>query len=352
MAIDWTRGYTLRMRFLRVDPRTWADSEEVSRVESVTIQRTTGSATQLPCTASIDLKTSPAERFPSGWYRVVAIVRQGRDRERVDLATVWCETTGGRLERGMNSDSVKGRSSLWPCSRCSIPIGSYVPAGYDCARWAADLLRSRTPAPVVLADGASFALGVHYVPDVGEMALGVGLDVLGLGGRTVRERGDGANVVCAEPSDPSLVLDRMGVRMLTPTISGTLDLSEIPNRYVVRYGGDEYVATNDDPASETSTSRRGFVVEKLDTTPKPLDGESLQSYAERRLEEESSVTDERTYARKWWPDVMPGDIVRGSLASMGLDGDFRVKSQQVTCGEGGIVVEERVNREVRTWRRD
>ena len=62
----------------------------------------------------------------------------------------------------------------------------------------------------------------------------------------------------------------------------------------------------------------------------------------------STVRDERTYTREWWPGVHPGDIVRGSLASAGLDGDMRVSAQSFECG-AGIVVTENAYGEVRTW---
>ena len=78
--------------------------------------------------------------------------------------------------------------------------------------------------------------------------------------------------------------------------------------------------------------------------------ETLTAYAQRRLEEESMVYDVRTYTREWWPDIFPFSVVRGSLASVDLDGDLRVVSQTLTCGLG-ITVEEQSRRETYTWRR-
>ena len=59
--------------------------------------------------------------------------------------------------------------------------------------------------------------------------------------------------------------------------------------------------------------------------------------------------DARTYVREWYPGVMVGPIVRGSVASVGLDGDMRVERQSITCG-AGITVEERAVKEVKAWR--
>jgi len=48
-----------------------------------------------------------------------------------------------------------------------------------------------------------------------------------------------------------------------------------------------------------------------------------------------------TYSREWQPGVLPYSIVRGSLPEYGLDGDYRVSTQRLTCG-CGILVEEGV----------
>ena len=45
------------------------------------------------------------------------------------------------------------------------------------------------------------------------------------------------------------------------------------------------------------------------------------------------------YKREWLPDVPVFSIVRGTLPANGLDGDYRVTAQRLTCGRG-IVVEE------------
>jgi len=48
-----------------------------------------------------------------------------------------------------------------------------------------------------------------------------------------------------------------------------------------------------------------------------------------------------TYSREWSPGVYPYSLVRGALPGSGLDGDYRVTTQRLTCG-CGILVEESV----------
>lgn len=350
-TIDWTRGYSSSWRVYRVDPRTWADAEPVGRVLDASVSRKLDGDAPTIDSASLSLTREVGEGLPEGWYRIAMVARQGTASERVDVATVWCAATGGTIEYSSEAVDVTGLSVLWPCSRRDLTPGSYAPGGVDGARWAADLLASCTPAPVMVADGASFVLDDTIVFD--GKALEAVWEVLRAGGRTIRISGDGRITVRRTPTDPALNLDAVGVRLLQPGIGRGLDYSGVPNRYTVRYGGEEAVATNDDPASLTSTVTRGMVIDPddgPDTSPRRVDGESLQAYADRRLEEESTVEDERTYSREWWPAVLPGDLVRGTVASLGIDGDFRVSSQQLTCG-AGIVVEERASREVRTWLR-
>ena len=50
---------------------------------------------------------------------------------------------------------------------------------------------------------------------------------------------------------------------------------------------------------------------------------------------------ELTYTREWAPDVYPSSVVRGAVPERGLDGDYRVLSQKLTC-KRGVTVQETV----------
>ena len=99
------------------------------------------------------------------------------------------------------------------------------------------------------------------------------------------------------------------------------------------------VATNDDPASSVSRAARGRWVDKVDTSPVLVNGESLEMYAERKLVEESTVLRRYSYEREYWPGVTPHSIVRASLPANGVEGDLRVISQSLECGKGVKVAE-------------
>lgn len=346
MPIDWTRGYSCEWRVMRVDPDTWADAGTVGGFDSATVTRELDGTMER---ASLTLAATGTDRLPESWYRLVMTAIQGGSTERADVCTVWCNATEDRLAHGMVEREVTGRSVLWPVSAAVMPIGSYAPAGTDGARWAAQQISSRTPAPVTVAGG--FTLDSHVVFDQGTSALDAVWQVLDAGGFTIMLDGYGNVTIAPMPTEPSLVLDAANARLLQPEATAALDWSEVPNRYVAVVGGRTAEAVNDDPASVTSTVARGFVVDAdntPDTSPVMVGGETLGSYCARRLAELSVVRDEHTYSREWWPGVFPGSLVRGSLGSVGIEGDLRVTAQQLTCARG-IVVEETAGREVSAW---
>lgn len=346
--MDWSAGYSASWRVFRVDRRTWADASVAPNVVSVSVERTCDEDTPLLERGGMTVDAIPGEGFEEGYYRVVMTATQGGESVRVDVATLLCSATNGSVDRGNDALEIQGRSVLYPASRRYLESGSYAPAGIDGVSWCAGLLRAAINAPVETE--GSFTLDEHYVFDDGTTVLEAVWKVLGAGGFVMQIAGDGTVRVLPTPSEPALSLDGAHARLLHPGTEYTTDLSEVPNRFIARENGVETVAVNDDPESVTSTVYRGWESDARDDSPTRVNGETLMAYAERMLEEKSTVRDVRTYSREWWPNVLPYSLVRGSLASVGLDGDLRVVSQSLACGNG-IVVEEESQREVRTWTR-
>ena len=103
------------------------------------------------------------------------------------------------------------------------------------------------------------------------------------------------------------------------------------------------IAENNDPTSIVSSDVRGYYVDVIDTSPTPVNGETYSEYAERMLKKESILNEEKEYTREFAPNVYPYSIIRATLN--GLDGDMRVNSQSISCGNG-ITVDEKVSREI------
>lgn len=350
MALDWSQGYSCQWHAYEVVPGTWADGAELNEVESASVERSYDGDAPLIESGEIRLRASIGSEWDERYLRLVMVAEQGGERERVEVCTFLCSTTSGEVNHGIDSLRITGRSVLWPASKSRVSLGSYAPAGSDGAALAARLLREVTAAPVVV-DG-SFELASHIVYDIGESVLSVVWKLLNAGGFGIRISGDGTILLRAIPTEATLQLDWAHARLMhgSQALPHEFDLSGIPNRYVAMDDTEVAEAVNDNPNSPVSVSRRGYRYDEIDTSPIRIGGETLSAYCARKLEEKSIVRDMREWSREWWPDVLPNDIVRASLSSVGVEGDFRVTKQSLTCGRG-IKVDEQAGREVYLWSR-
>ena len=348
--MNWTSGYTSRWRLFRVDRSTWADGDEVGGLESATIELKDGATDHLLVSGGFTVVAPRGIDVSADVYRLVLHADQGGLVERQEVATLMCECSHRDGERGRIVHELTGNSVLYPASVRSLATGSYAPSGVGCLTWAADLLRSCLIAPVVVDGESEPELSEHVVFDAGTSVLDAVWQVLDACGATMQVDGGGIVHLLMKPSEPKLVLDRAAARLLHPGVGEDLDLSGVPNRVIVERDGSRYEVTNDDPESPTSTVTRGYVHDHYISSPTLVNSETLYGHAVRQLKELSVVQDRRTYSREWWPDVYPGDIVRGSIPSVGLDGDLRVIRQSLDCGHGVKVTEEAA-KEIALWAR-
>ena len=348
MAIDWDKGYSSQWRVYEVLPQTWADGPEIFNVEMASVERSCDGEAPLLESGSISLVAPVGAGFEERYLRLVMVAEQGGARERVEVCTLLCSSASGEVNRGVDALRITGRSVLWPASVARVDVGSYAPSGADGADIAGELLRGTIAAPVEVE--GSFQLASHVVYDIGATVLSVVWDILYAGGFGIRISGDGSVHIGPIPTKPALRLDRARARLLHEVMPHELDWSDVPNRYVAIEGSEVAEAVNNDRNSPTSIVRRGYRHDIVDTAPIRIGGETLTAYCERRLEERSVAYDGREWSREWWPDVFPGDLVRATIASVGVDGDFRVIKQSLTCSKG-ITVQEQARKEVYSWLR-
>lgn len=336
--MDWTQSYASTWRVFRVNRDTWADAGRITGIDSVSITRTADG--ELLESGSIEATGELARDY----YRIVMTAEQGSETERVDVATLLFDYTGGETNYGTTKLTIEGRSVLYPASKALISTGEYAPAGVDGAAYAAELLQRAVNAPVETE--GSFVLNENIVHEVGSSILAAAWSVLNAGGFIIQITGTGVIRICQKPTAPALVIDSTNTRYLTNGISYTADESEIPNRYIVTDGIQRAVIENSDPESSVSVATRGYYVDKIDESPEPVNGETLIEYATRKLKEESVLRETRSYNREYAPDVHLYSIVRASID--GLEGDLRVTSQNLTC-KNGIAVSETAEAEVALW---
>lgn len=342
--IDYARAYTATWRLFRVNPSTWADGAQSGRLLSASVMRTgDGDAPEID-SGTLTVEGDPTEGFEPGYYRLAMTAMQSGEADRVDVATLLCETDGGKVQRKADRKSVIGRSVLHPAATAEVPDGTCVPKGADGAQAAAELLRGAVQAPVDV-DG-SFALADHYCFDFGASVLSCAWKLLRAGSFCIQTDGRGMVHIRPMPTELALSLDRAAASILDPSVAYQLDLSAIPNRFTARADG--YAATvRNEGGSAAGFAARGYWVDASDDSPVLLEGETLQSYAERRLAELSVAYDERAYTRAW-AELAPYDIVEGAMADARLEGRMRIKSQRYQCGNM-LKVSETAAREVKLW---
>lgn len=338
--MNYGQSYSASWRIFRVNRDTWADREQIRNVDSASITRTANG--NLIESGSIELTGD----FEPDYYRIVMTAEQGGEVERVDVATLLFDLKDGETDYGRIVQNADGYSVLYPASTTAMIAGEYAPAGADGAQYAGDLLRRTINAPVEVE--GSFTLNEHIVHKIGCWVIDAVWSVLEAGGFVIQIDGRGVVHIIPKPTEPSLILDSTNMRLLTNKVNFTSDRSAIPNRYVVINDNNRTIAENNDPESEVSTICRGYYVDVVDESPKPINGETYGAYAERRLEEESIMRDERSYTREYAPDVYVHSIVRASVD--GLEGDLRVTSQAIKCDKG-ITVDEKAEREVKLWQK-
>ena len=336
--MEWPRSYSSEWRVFKVNRRTWADGQRLLGVESASVTRTAdGNLLE-----SGDMEITG--EFDTDYYRIVMTANQGGEVLRVDVATLLFEINSGESNFGTEQNRPKGYSVLYPASRTAVLTGEYAPAGVDGAKYAAELLESAINAPVKVE--GSFTLNEHIVHEPGTYILDAAWAVLNAGGYVIQIDGKGVVHIRPKPEEPSLVIDNARKGVMLNGIEYTSDISQIPNRYIVIDGNNKTLAVNDDPESPVSTVARGYYVDEIDTSPTPINGETIGEYARRNLKELSVLKIEHSYKREFAPNVFLYSLIRASID--GLYGDLRVISQSIECSHG-IMVSEKVAEGITLW---
>lgn len=332
--IDWGGSKSHRWRLVVVDLPTWADGAEVPGAIEVSVTRDrdgdlleSGSAT-----VSMGIDDVPVEFIG----RIEVLVEQGNVVERHPVATMRFIPGRAVIHAGRKIVDYDCYSVLRPADTRKMESGAYVPKGVDGAAWIVRMLSDCMKAPVTAS--GSFILTEYYDFDGSSSRLASAWEVLDSIGWCLRVNELGEVSVIPLPTEPTLVLDNANARLLNPELEADDGLADAVN-YWVAVDGENRAEAVDESDLPTSYPNRGYYVQEFEESPARLDGETLQAYVNRRLEESTSVLGTRTYTRVWIPDVLPFDIVRGSIASVGLDCDMRIKSQSLTLGSTATVSE-------------
>ena len=346
--MDGTGGYTSLWKIIPINVKTWQGTEALGGVRSVkVVNKATDDVPKIQ-SGSMTVVLPAGERFQNGWYRIQMTAVDGSGTsEHVDVATLLFEQSSGKNDYQVETVTVKGQSVLKPVEDRHLRYGSYIPKNTNGAYWCQNVLNECTPAPVVLDDPDGFMVDRYYVFDGKTSCLKAVWKILDAAEWVMQIHGDGSIHLLKKPKDSKMEIGRENLKYIKPEISYTEDLSDVPNVYWAKLNGAIAEARNTDADSLVSITNRSYIKDVAELDPVPIDGETLEHYVNRKLEEASTIYKTYEYERDYGFDVMVFDNVYWNIPDVHT-GKLRVLEQSITC-EQGLTVEETCGEEIKLW---
>lgn len=330
MAVDFSKGYSASYYAERVDPATWRDVEVIQLTGGTVKREPTGKR------QSADLKCVNYHIHVEQWVRVYLDIRQDGASAHEPVFTGIATSPDDDFNGALASNTLTCYSVLKPAEDVLLTRGWFAPAQASGAELVRRLL-SVSPAPIIV-DDDSPVLAESIVAEDGETNLSMADRILDAIGWRLRIYGDGTVRIMPKAQDPAIRFDPVSYDVIETKIKVTADWYSCPNVFMAVAGDVTGIARDDDPNSPLSVISRGREVWiREDCTLSA--SESVAEYAQRRLKELQQVRQKASYARRYVPDVMPGDLVGMNYPEQGLTGNYGVQSQSITLGYGARTAE-------------
>lgn len=324
--MNWKNGFSASYYAYIVDPVSWRETEKIE-ITGGSITRTEEGLRD-----SADIECTAYDHGKERYIRVYLDAKQAGSEAHTPLFTGLATSPARDIDGYYEMNSIACYSVLKAADDVLLDRGFYVSGGSNGADVIKDLL-SCIPAPVSV-NGSAPDLQTSIIAEEGETRLSMVDKVLFAIGWRVRIDGTGLIELCPKADDAVLQFDPVDQDVLEPTIEVEYDWYECPN--VLRVVQDDLsaVARDDSPDSPLSTIGRGREVWAEETSCDLNSGESISEYAIRRLRELQQVQLTASYDRRYFPDVLVGDLVRLKYPVQGLDGVFRITSQTIELAHG------------------
>lgn len=349
-SIDWRSGYSAKWRVMTVNKTTWANKAEFKNIFSVSVDRDCSGDAPLLESGTIKYTSSLPPYFPEGYYRFELVVTQGENRAIFPIATMLCSSRAGNIDKHYSEMDVDCYSVLKPASEVYFSNGEFAPIKVNGPQWCAQKLREGgVAAPVHIYASSSFTLNQYYVFDDSVSYLAGIWKVLNGAGWTLIIDGNGEITIQPIPSSVYARFNRnyRGLFLTEMDYNGSIE--GVPNKYIATdASGKTAIATNLDRNSITSYYSRGRYIEYRDSSPIQVNGESLAEYAKRRLKEMSSIVEQYSYKREFYPNLVPRRLIEFDFPEENLVGTYRITRQSLSFG-AGVTVSETVGKEVKTY---
>lgn len=328
--IDWNMGLSAETYIKVVDPDSWKDIERIE-ITGGSISRTNEGLRN-----AADLTCINYDQTRERWIRIYLDARQSGSGEHVALFTGLASAPDRDIYGVVNTNTVACSSVLQPCQDIFLPRGWYAPANTNASTVIKDLL-SATPAPVEII-GEMPKLKSHIVAEEGETRLSMTDKILLAVGWRMQIMGDGTIRISEPARQPIIMFDPLENDVIETDLSVSYDWYSAPN--VIRCVTDTNCVTYKDTTSPLSVGNRGRELWVEETDCNLNDGESLESYAIRRLGELQRINYRVNYKRRYRPEIYPTDLIELHYPAQQINGIFCVNSQSIQLGYGASTSEE------------
>lgn len=341
--MDWTKSMIQTFEFYLVDPRTFRDIKMVDGVTKFDINRDLSS--DLIDNITIDCPYELGENY----IRCYLIAKQGAETQKVPLGTFLIQSPNITYDGKSISRTYTGYSCLIELKDSLTPLGYSVLKGANVMQSAITLIRDNMRPPVVLTS-SDHTLNRNFSAGQTESVLSFSKSLIEEANYTMNI--DPMGRLYFEPKRdasklyPTWSYDDENMSILSSNIQIKSDLYGTPNVVEVVYSVDGRTIVsrveNNDPASASSTVRRGREIIFRDTNPSlpgEVTKEYLDLYAIQLLKSKSVLNYEVTYSHGYCP-VVPGDSVFITCKKLGIvNAKAQVQSQSIT-GQTGITINE------------
>lgn len=340
---DWTKSMRQYFEYYLVDPDTWGDAGRIDHVESCSISWDLGASTL--GSASIETTDDLGECY----IRPYLVTIQNGRVEKFPQGTFLVQTPSTTFNGKYSSITLDAYTPLLELKDCSPPLGYTILKGENIMTTICRQMEEHCRAPIVETK-SNATIPYDFVANVDDSWLTYGSDAIAYAklyfGLDEKGRVLFIPKIDIAKMRPTWTYTDDNSSIIQPEISVDRDLYGIPNVVEVIYSKDNKIlysqATNDDPNSPISTTKRGRVVLYRDSNPQ-FAGEPTQDmvdeYAKQLLESLSTLTYTLKYKHGYCP-VKIGDCVRLNYRAAGLENlKAKVTAQTYDC-KAGCQVEE------------
>ncbi len=333
--MNWNNGFSARYYATVVDPQSWGDIETFDIV-SGSIDRTSSGLRESASLSCVNRRPSREQ-----WVRVYMDAKQSGMSQRIALFTGLASSPERSIEGSVETNPLDCYSVLKASDDVLLKRGWYAPSNAVGADLIKTLLSQTTPAPIVVEEGSP-RLTNFVIADDGETHLTMAEKILTAINWRMLINGDGTITICPKATEESWKFDAIDNDTIEPSLTVSDDWYSCPNVLRATMGDTSAVARDDSPTSPLSTVNRGREVWAEETNCNLNSGESLGTYAMRRLKDLQKHAVRIQYNRRYNPTIRVTDRVRLNYPNPKHDmvGVYSVISQKIDLGTGARTSEE------------